>query len=71
MQDWPAWGTSGRRLDARRRPPSGTQLLTIAGVGTVTAARTLAHTGDPARFPDESAFANYTGTAPVEIASPR
>ncbi|MBE7195706.1 MAG: IS110 family transposase [Gordonia polyisoprenivorans] len=48
---------------------SGTQLMKIPGVGTVTAARLLARTGDPHRFHSEAAFANYTGTAPVEIAS--
>ncbi|EKT78929.1 IS110 family transposase [Rhodococcus opacus M213] len=29
----------------------------------------LARTGNPFRFPTEAAFAAYTGTAPVEIAS--
>lgn len=48
---------------------SGTQLPKIPGVGTVTAARILARTGNPMRFPNESAFANYTGTAPIEVAS--
>ncbi|RZK74439.1 MAG: hypothetical protein EOP28_03200 [Rhodococcus sp. (in: high G+C Gram-positive bacteria)] len=33
------------------------------------AGRILARTGDPFRFPTEAAFAEYTGTAPVEIAS--
>ncbi|WP_429520296.1 transposase [Rhodococcus sp. BE178] len=35
----------------------------------MTAARILARTRDPTRFPGESSLANYTGTAPVEIAS--
>lgn len=48
---------------------SGTRLTKIPGVGTVTAARLLGRTGDPMRFHSEAAFANYTGTAPVEIAS--
>ena len=48
---------------------SGTTLPKIPGVGTVTAARILARTGNPMRFANEAAFANYTGTAPVEIAS--
>ncbi|MGO4202084.1 IS110 family transposase [Rhodococcus sp. TAF43] len=47
----------------------GTTLPKIPGVGTVTAARILARTGNPMRFANEAAFANYTGTAPVEIAS--
>ncbi|WP_430336327.1 IS110 family transposase [Rhodococcus sp. ACT016] len=41
----------------------------MPGVGTATAARILARTGNPTRFPNESAFANYTGTVPVEIVS--
>ncbi|RDI35538.1 transposase IS116/IS110/IS902 family protein [Rhodococcus sp. AG1013] len=48
---------------------SGIQLPKIPGVGAVTAARILARTRDPTRFPSESSLANYTGTAPVEIAS--
>ncbi|MFD6057798.1 transposase [Rhodococcus wratislaviensis] len=48
---------------------SGTQLAKIPGVGTVTAARILARTGNPTRFANEAAYASYTGTAPVEVAS--
>ncbi|WP_137873028.1 transposase [Rhodococcus sp. Q] len=48
---------------------SGTTPLKIPGVGTVTAARILARTGDPTQFSNEAAFANYSGTAPVEIVS--
>lgn len=48
---------------------SGTKLLKIPGVGIVTAARILARTGDPTRFSNEAAFANYSGTAPIEVAS--
>jgi transposase len=47
----------------------GTKLPKIPGVGTVTACRILARTGNPTRFANESAYASYTGTAPVEIAS--
>ncbi|NLE81240.1 MAG: IS110 family transposase [Rhodococcus sp.] len=47
----------------------GTRLQKIPGVGVVTAARILARTGNPTRFANEGAYANYTGTAPVEIAS--
>ncbi|MEZ5157517.1 MAG: IS110 family transposase [Candidatus Nanopelagicales bacterium] len=54
----------GQGLDA-----CGTTLPTIQGVGTVTACRILARTGNPMRFPNEAAYANYTGTAPVEVAS--
>ncbi|MBP1158454.1 MULTISPECIES: transposase [unclassified Rhodococcus (in: high G+C Gram-positive bacteria)] len=51
------------------RAASGTQLPKIPGVGTVTAARILARTGNPTRFANEAAYASYTGTAPVEVAS--
>lgn len=47
----------------------GTNLMSIHGVGPVTAARILAHTGNPFRFPSEAAFANFTGTAPIEVSS--
>lgn len=47
----------------------GTTLPKIPGVGTVTACRILARTGNPMRFPNEAAYANYTGTAPIEVAS--
>lgn len=47
----------------------GSTLQTIHGVGPIMAGRILARTGDPYRFPTEAAFAAYTGTAPVEIAS--
>lgn len=48
---------------------SGTKLLKIPGVGIVTAARILGRTGDPTRFVNEAAFASYSGTAPIEVAS--
>ncbi|WP_230990409.1 transposase [Rhodococcus oxybenzonivorans] len=47
----------------------GTKLPKIPGVGTVTACRILARTGIPTRFANEAAYATYTGTAPVEVAS--
>ncbi|WP_186626556.1 IS110 family transposase [Rhodococcus sp. BP22] len=46
-----------------------TSLLAIHGVGPVMAGRILAHTGNPFRFPSEAAFANFTGTAPIEVSS--
>ncbi|WP_329332837.1 transposase [Streptomyces sp. NBC_01352] len=39
------------------------------GIGPVLAGRLLARTGRPTRFPTAAAYANYCGTAPVEIAS--
>jgi transposase len=47
----------------------GTRLRELAGVGPVLAARLLGRTGVASRFTSEAAYANYTGTAPVQIAS--
>lgn len=46
-----------------------TTLTEIVGVGPVLAARILAGTGDPRRFPTTASFANYCGTAPIQVAS--
>lgn len=46
-----------------------TRLTEIVGIGPVLAARILAGTGNPRRFPTAAAFANYSGTAPIQIAS--
>ena len=48
---------------------SGSTLMELPGVGTVVAARTLADTGDVARFTDRNRFASWTGTAPIEASS--
>jgi transposase len=47
----------------------GTRLLEVTGIGPVIAARLLGRTRGAARFPSASAFANYAGVAPVEVAS--
>jgi transposase len=47
----------------------GSTLTDIHGVGPIMAGRILARTGNPFRFSGESAFAMYTGTAPIEISS--
>jgi transposase len=47
----------------------GTRLREIDGIGPVLAARLLGRTGSPSRFASAAAYANYTGTAPVQIAS--
>lgn len=47
----------------------GTRLREIDGIGEVVATRILARTGTPSRFPTAAAYATYTGTAPVQIAS--
>ncbi|WP_374727607.1 IS110 family transposase [Haloactinomyces albus] len=48
---------------------TGSTLAHTPGIGAVTAARLLAHTGRASRFRTAAAFANYAGTAPIEIAS--
>jgi transposase len=47
----------------------GTRLREVDGIGPVLAARLLGRTGSPSRFASAAAYANYTGTAPVQIAS--
>jgi len=47
----------------------GTTLREIDGIGPILAARLLGRTGSPSRFASAAAYANYTGTAPVQIAS--
>ncbi|MFF4896604.1 transposase, partial [Streptomyces sp. NPDC001068] len=48
---------------------SGSRLTDTPGIAAITAARLLGRTGNPTRFPTASAFAQYAGTAPIEIAS--
>jgi len=48
---------------------SASTLTDTPGIGAITAARLMGRTGRPSRFSSASAFANYAGTAPVEIAS--
>jgi transposase len=46
-----------------------TELLDVDGVGPVLGARLIGRTGRASRFPTPDAFANYTGVAPIEVAS--
>lgn len=48
---------------------SGTTLTELCGIGTVSAARLLSRIGDIHRFRSASAFASFTGTAPIEVSS--
>ena len=57
------------RLLAEILDEHGTTLRDIPGVGPVLAARILGDTGRASRFPSAAAYASYTGTAPVEVAS--
>jgi transposase len=47
----------------------GSTLNPIDGIGPVVAGRLLGHTRQASRFPTASAFANYAGVAPIEVAS--
>lgn len=47
----------------------GSQLPTVDGIGPVIAGRLLGRTRRASRFASASAFANYAGVAPVEVAS--
>jgi len=47
----------------------GTRLTEIRGVGTLTAARLLAETGDARRYPSAAAFAMAAGVAPIRASS--
>ena len=68
-----------RRMDKRivtvterlkvRTAATGTTLTTIPGIGSLTAARILARTGNVQRFPTDSHFAAYAGAAPREVSS--
>ncbi|MFI9415108.1 transposase [Nocardia gamkensis] len=57
-----------RELD-RLLDEHGTRLREIEGIGPVLAARLIGRTGPATRFPTAAAYANYNGTAPIEIAS--
>jgi transposase len=46
-----------------------TRLLEIYGISHVLAAKILGHTGSIERFATADAYANYTGTAPIEVSS--
>ena len=48
---------------------AGSTLTEVVGVGPIMAGRLISRTGRASRFPTASAFANYAGAAPVEIAS--
>jgi transposase len=50
---------------------TGTQLLEIPGLGTVSASRIVAEVGDVRRFRNRDAFASANGTAPIPASSGR
>jgi transposase len=48
---------------------SGSTLTDTVGIGAITAGRLIGRTGTASRFPTAASYANYTGTAPIEVAS--
>jgi transposase len=48
---------------------SGTTLTGISGIGPITAAKIIGHSGVIGRFPDRGHYASYAGTAPIEASS--
>jgi transposase len=48
---------------------SNTTLTAIQGIGAITAARILGHSGVIARFPNRAHYASYAGAAPIEASS--
>jgi transposase len=48
---------------------SGTTLTNIDGLGPITAAMIIGHTGNIDRFPTPARFASYKATAPIEASS--
>jgi transposase len=48
---------------------SGSTLAETIGIGTITAGRLIGRSGRAHRFPSAASFANYAGTAPIEVAS--
>lgn len=60
---------ASRKAIAAQVANSKSSLTEIVGIGPVIAGRIIARTGTPSRFPNSGAYANYVGTAPVEVAS--
>jgi transposase len=46
-------------------PDHGVNLTSIRGIGTITAARIIAHSGGIERFPNRDAYVRYAGIAPL------
>jgi transposase len=61
--------TAGARRMAEVLDKHGSRLPTVAGVGPVLASRIIGRTGKASRFTTASAFANYAGVAPIDVAS--
>jgi transposase len=59
---------SKRRITAAVKA-SGTSLTDIVGLGPITAALIIGHTGNIDRFASRHHYASYNGTAPIEASS--
>ena len=60
--------TSKRRISAAVKA-SGTSLTDIVGLGPITAALIIGHTGNIDRFASRHHYASYNATAPIEASS--
>jgi transposase len=69
VRSWDAKLKDNAKAMAELVAQSASTLTNTPGIGAITAARLIGRTGRPSRFANASAFAHYTGTAPVEIAS--
>jgi transposase len=72
IEDLTALDCRLKDLDKRLREAveaTGTDLMSIKGVGVATAAMVLGEVGDIRRFPSKHHFATYNGTAPREYSS--
>jgi transposase len=72
IEDLTALDRRLKDLDRRLREAveaTGTELMSIKGVGVATAAMVLGEVGDVRRFPTKHHFATYNGTAPREYSS--
>ncbi len=67
--DWINRSKPSKRRLADAVTASGSSLTDIFGIGPVLAAMIIGYTGDPTRFPNPDAYANYNGTAPIERSS--
>lgn len=60
-----------RTINDTLPPPGHTLIDTIEGIGTIGAAKIIAHTGTITRFATDAQFAAYVGAAPIETSSGR
>jgi transposase len=61
--------TASQRRIRNAVTASNTSLTTIGGLGPITAAVIIGHTGNVDRFPTRHRFASYNATAPFEASS--